>query len=536
MSSTTKGSAGTSVGCAGSVLGGARKLTIEHTKQENEERLDGIALGSSKKRSRTVDPSDDMYEPNVEDAVEVPPSTQKRQRTGKESMKVADIAVLPTVLEGSAKLVPSSASLLFSHNLPAPKVSELPSLRASYATEQAVDVDVDALSERTLRDHRRILELKEKIRLADERHFQECQKLQQDKQSMLLDTMMREKEHSRQLELLRREKVSLRQCKEAREQEVKKQDAQLVKERLARKEICEAMRFQHRKELETLNERIEHLETVNRTLEEDLDNLRQLEHERTASKHKRPRGLPPAYESLQKEKNRPPYMHHQDRGSFRDAALVDAAGDHYLNKLSDAYDGTNAPSSNTPGEEKKSTNSYTFYRASCNLKRACRNIQLERHHVDTVASDYDPFVRPTADNRDWFPTTSRAPTLREDTAVSIVKLVLDLGWRVVSVCALRPGKIELEAEQKTQIGIAYNEIDETMLNSLRHAFYHQPGHRDLMLFDLQHYYSQIDALRSALRQLRTGANIKFFPKSQEWLTEQVEVERANRAQRPTQPA
>lgn len=79
--------------------------------------------------------------------------------------------------------------------------------------------------------------------------------------------------------------------------------------------------------------------------------------------------------------------------------------------------------------------------------------------------------------------------------------------------------------------LAYKELDDCFHDALRHAFIlGKPDRPSIgVLHDYQYYLTQISSLRRSFNNLGAGLSCTLFTKSGEWLSEEVELERMNRA-------
>jgi hypothetical protein len=318
----------------------------------------------------------------------------------------------------------------------------------------------------------------------------------------------------------------------------------------------------------------EHLQNLNTTIQADIEELRSVEVETAMVRKDESRGLPPAYGNLDDEGRFPPYSLHADVGSMEVAHLKREIRRRFQGRISEVL-----------AESGKRSN--MFVCMSTALEEACQslgavldiadNVPVSQAHsqskrfitqqMRTVATAAEHITALTerlttkalakapveahvqlkgtssADKRAMRRerrsarnsiTLVQSPKGAPYVADRIAKLLLDLLWRAVAACELRPKSNSLSAQMfGTTLATKYTGVDEVFLAALRLAF-----SRSCSLASLQFYLTQLEILAKDLKGLgiamtpRIGnglAHFGFFAKTLAWLNDQVEKEREMRA-------
>jgi hypothetical protein len=318
----------------------------------------------------------------------------------------------------------------------------------------------------------------------------------------------------------------------------------------------------------------EHLQNLNTTIQADIEELRSVEVETAMVRKNESRGLPPAYGNLDDEGRFPPYSLHADVGSMEVAHLkreirrrfegriseVLAKRDRSLNMfvcmstaLEEACQSLGAVldiADNVPVSQAHSQSKRFITQQMRTVATAAEHITAltERLttkalakapaevHVQlkgTSAADKRAMRRERRSARNSI-TLVQSPKGAPYVADRIAKLLLDLLWRAVAACELRPKSNSLSAQMfGTTLATKYTGVDEVFLAALRLTF-----SRSCSLASLQFYLTQLEILAKDLKGLgiamtpRIGnglAHFGFFAKTLAWLNDQVEKEREMRA-------
>jgi hypothetical protein len=318
----------------------------------------------------------------------------------------------------------------------------------------------------------------------------------------------------------------------------------------------------------------EHLQNLNTTIQADIEELRSVEVETAMVRKNESRGLPPAYGNLNDEGRFPPYSLYADVGSMEVAHLkreirrrfegriseVLAKRDRSLNMfvcmstaLEEACQSLGAVldiADNVPVSQAHSQSKRFITQQMRTVATAAEHITAltERLttkalakapaevHVQlkgTSAADKRAMRRERRSARNSI-TLVQSPKGAPYVADRIAKLLLDLLWRAVAACELRPKSNSLSAQMfGTTLATKYTGVDEVFLAALRLTF-----SRSCSLASLQFYLTQLEILAKDLKGLgiamtpRIGnglAHFGFFAKTLAWLNDQVEKEREMRA-------
>lgn len=367
------------------------------------------------------------------------------------------------------------------------------------------------------------------------------------KQEMMLDIVKINEVADKKIKTLNREKYYLQ--KEAGEH---KGEIANIKLRL------DTLTSKYNKTLADMNaykDETEHLSAENKSLEEDVDALRQIENEEAARRLQQSQGLPPAYGSLNDKDQLPPYQQHRDSGAFDVASFKRSIRSQFITALLDAESRSQTLRSSTDPNAQASADASMFYCTSLALSDACRQLRTALDAAQSVLSTnfvelavkVNPGCLSTPETKREI---SRQIARRDYVADRIAKLILDLSWRVVSACELRPTILRLSSQDKAKVALAYKEADEVLLEALRQAFSGSDTsnngqrqqvapaeildtcvltRRPHIVYEYQDYLTQIEAICKRFANLHAGLSYRYFSKTDYWLCEQVEAERVNHA-------
>jgi endonuclease/exonuclease/phosphatase family metal-dependent hydrolase len=331
------------------------------------------------------------------------------------------------------------------------------------------------------------------------------------------------------------------------------------------KESLQRERFIRERAQDTTNAHqaeIEHLKAVNATMMSDLNELRELENE-VAAKHKDEHlGLPPAYGSLNDEDRFPPYSTHEDGGTIEVAHLkreIRQKFDAIVNKallsevekrsklelfgtladgLSKACFGLRrlldiAPS--IPVSCVRKPTDYGGYIES-QLRTLTDSIHEELlgpgNKNKSLELKHPKFMNDVLHHEPYTYLPGYAIMQRENSAPyvadRIAKLILELLWRFVTACEIRPGvgtspNAERTSQLIASIMLHFTQVDLVLLKALQLAFSHRTS-----TTKLQYHLSQLQGLNQLFMSQMFGqvANRRFLARTRIWLNEQVEKERA----------
>ena len=396
---------------------------------------------------------------------------------------------------------------------------------------------LDALEESLHKAYSEIEDLKDELVIVNKAHKQEHMMI---KQEMMLDILKANESADKRVSTLNREKHYLQLY--ANEQ---KKEAIEIKGRL------EALSTRYAKTLTDMNmyrQEAEHLQSLNKTMEEDLDELRRIENEDAAHRKKQAQGLPPAYGCLDDEDHQPPYVLHKDGGTFDIASLKRSVRAKFSHNLVDAQIRTNDLRSSICPNDKAKADMNIFWSASIALKESCARLKAALECAKTAyngsISELVAMCRlPGASKFKTKATITRefgrCNAHRDYIADRIAKLILELSWRVIGACELRPRTLRLTSEAKAKLGLAYRDVDDCLLEALRDACsssdekhgtpYEIRDRKAQALFEYQSYLTQVETLLKKFSGLRAGVSYQYFNKSMAWLCEKVETERFHQA-------
>ena len=419
--------------------------------------------------------------------------------------------------------------------------------------------------------HEQVLQQKRKIskleaELVKEREFtEEAQK--RVKQDMLLDIM---REHAKLKKVEDAADIAKRRHeKEVSEYKVKLEKA-IEKSLMERSQTLSAQSTAESYRLDT-----EHLQHVSDTLQTDLEELRVVEVEDKRARKDGRRDLPPAYGNLDDEERFPPYSQHADAGSIEIAHIKREIRRKFGNKIDEALakpeKGSNTFCRLSVALEEVSQDLNTILETAKDVPVSHAHAQSNRYITQqmrstdiseqliamkerlpttpammlAIAADaYDKRGKTTADKRTRrkeHKATRPTLTLIQNAnaapyvADRITKLLLDLLWRTVSACELRPRPRNLNALMfGPSLTVMHTSVDEVFAAALRLTF-----SKSHSLTAFQYYLTQLEMVAKKFKTLgaeMTGygvhnglSHFNFFSKTLLWLNEQVEKERELRA-------
>lgn len=265
-------------------------------------------------------------------------------------------------------------------------------------------------------------------------------------------------------------------------------------------------------------------------LEGDIAELRRIENDEAAKRRDNARGLPPPYGNLDDEEYLPPHSHTKDCGSLKVSALKMGIRTRF-ERDSVAAQARVAVLRESYADEEGIAGAELFCSLSKSLAECCYDLSRALEH----ASDFRATIYQKLTAR---PTTDRPKAARmliqigrvAFVAQRLVKLIIDLCWRMIGYHELKGTRISLAESDKAKAAVYHTQIDETALTAVRSAF------RDAKpLLDLQQYSTQLTALRERFLRFQTRTTYKFFDKSLQWLDEQIEKGREVKANAPPPP-
>ncbi|KAK4549840.1 hypothetical protein LTR36_005141 [Oleoguttula mirabilis] len=374
------------------------------------------------------------------------------------------------------------------------------------------------------------------------------------RQDMMLPLLQKDEELKKMTSTAKRyQQEVIRNAKEMRAQEAKHAEAKLkldaevkVQQGKAHRAECEARMWR---------EEVEHLQGMQRILEEDLDELRRIENEEVMHRRERRKKseLPPAYGSLDDEARIPPYQTHaKDSGALEVATFKRTLRDNFMKGLTAAQDQLDVATELSKDAHVAQTTMLIAFCAS--LADAARSLDdiLKRAkdvaniHVCTfVEQQGQPEERDSGveeGKATEYKTMCRQQTARaEYVADRIAKLLLDLTVRLLAALEVRPCAIRLTQADKASVALSWTAVDTSLSEALRRAFATRGTPAGTSnksdsskLMDLQLYLTQIQMLQSKLHMLfRLGSShathhcgsMHVLDKSWMWVVDQVEKER-----------
>jgi hypothetical protein len=310
--------------------------------------------------------------------------------------------------------------------------------------------------------------------------------------------------------------------------------------------------------IQGLQAEIDHLQDVNATITSDLHELRVLESEAAAKRKDQHLGLPPAYGNLDDEDRFPPYSKHEDGGTIEVAHLKREARQFFEVVITGALN----------SEVEKRSKLELLGTLAFGLNEVCDILQklldiapkvpvsLVRKpsdyggYIDLLLRSLVDSVREEGDaNRDYDTLECEHPKIINDirrcpayaylpgyaiiqkdasapyVADRIAKLLLELLWRCVAACEVRPGPGILflnsarTSELIASIMLHFTQVDSILTKALQLAF-----SRSISTTKLQYHLAQLERLNKTFKGelYEQVASRQFFGKSTEWLSEQVE--------------
>lgn len=337
------------------------------------------------------------------------------------------------------------------------------------------------------------------------------------KQDMLLD-IFREQEKRQKVEFqLAREKKHVIRLADHYAEKIKRLEAEKI---LERSKFLGAQQEANNWRLE-----VEHYQTLTGTLEQDIDELRQIENAAAAAAKEKQeaRSLPPAYGSLDDEDRFPPYGQCTDGGTLEIATIKREVRATFQRKAEAAQAKAAAMRSGSIIDQAFGE-SEILRSLSEALVEACARVHvllnratqvlITRHHpLEPAATSGSGFVTQHAGNAPFVPDR-------------LAKLIIDLCWRTLSTMDIRPTTLTLSPTQKSNLACQHTMIDDALLVVIQASFRERRT-----LLDLQYYLTQLIALRAQFLGVRTGISYMFFHKCTAWLADQVEKERELAANR-----
>jgi len=399
--------------------------------------------------------------------------------------------------------------------------------------------------------------------LVEQRAFTE-QAQNRVKQDMMMD-IMREREKLRKVEEAAKLAKRLHE-KEASEYKVKLEKA-AEKSLVERTQTLSAQRAIESYRLET-----EHLHHLNATQQSDLQDLRVVDVEDRRARNDGRRDLPPAYGNLDDEDRFPPYSQQADAGSIELANLKREVRRKFERKIDKAL-----------AKPDKGPNTFCLLSAALNHVSQClttilgfaKDTPVSRAYAQSIVSQISdnglsaqliatkdqlpvtpsalagaPIETPGGSNEK--PGTEKRKFRRQNRAARpivtliqsanaapyvadrITKLLLELLWRTVSTCELRPSQpSRFNAMFDHTLPVMHTSVDEAVIKALPLVF-----SKSHSLAAFQNYLTQFDILAKKFKTLGISmtpgthnalTHFDFFPKTLLWLNEQVEKERELKA-------
>ncbi|GAB7335345.1 hypothetical protein MBLNU13_g07735t1 [Cladosporium sp. NU13] len=398
--------------------------------------------------------------------------------------------------------------------------------------------------------------------LVEQRAFTE-QAQNRVKQDMMMD-IMREKEKLRKFE------EAGKLAKRLHEKEISEYKVKL--EKAAEKSLVERTRtLSAQRAIESYRLEAEHLQHLNATFQSDLQDLRVVDVEDRRARKDRRRDLPPAYGNLDDEECFPPYSQQADAGSIELANLKREIRRKFERKVDQAL-----------ANPDKGSNTFCLLSAALQdvsqslttILDFAKDVPVSHAHMQSITSqnrDDDARENFTSVKEllDRIPSAlAGAPILVPDRPIEIsatderkrrkqnkaarptaaliqsanaapyvadriTKLLLELLWRTVSACELRPGQGSVDAMFDHTLPVMHTSIDEAVVKALRLAFL-----KSHPLTEFQNYLTQFDILAKKFKTLGIGMTLgvhnalthfDFLPRTLLWLNEQVEKERELKA-------
>ena len=412
---------------------------------------------------------------------------------------------------------------------------------------KSLQSQIQELEDCKAQDQYYIAELQRQIREDSSTHQQEVTELQQDlmavKQDMMLDMLKVREDGEKKLQISCRAKMHVQQ-----------QADELKTETATLKQKVDTLTSKYTKALTdscSYRDEVEHLQAQKKSLEEDVDALRQIENEEAARREHLSQGLPPAYGELNDKDQLPPYSQHKDSGAFDVASFKKTVRSQFMHTLSDAESRRGTLRNSTQIRDLNEADNMMFYTLSIALCDACRQLRTALDAAQSVLSTHIIQLAAKANTKDLSDLTTKPEVKsqiarREYIADRVAKLILDLSGRVVAACALRPTILRLSSQEKAKLGLAYAEADQCLLEALRHAFSNSNGNTSKdpnevsetkslqdskaepkanVAYEYQGYLMQVQTAQDHFLSLGAGISYCYFSRAISWLEEQVETER-----------
>ncbi|KAK5112162.1 hypothetical protein LTR85_011595 [Meristemomyces frigidus] len=510
------------------------------------------------KRPRdATDADDDEYDPNdfVPMPASMPPPPRKSKR-GKTAAHSPLRQAHSDPVEGSSSLA-SSVTPAY----PPPASVQMRPHRSMKTTSPG-DAGVDELAERyypSIDDDtpaaRALARMKTQLDMTTQQLHQE-QALRnkrelQIRQDMMLPLLKKDEALKKTTELVKRYQAEyVRAVKEMQakekthaEEKVKLDLEMKVQQGKVIRAECEGRMWR---------EEVEHAQTLQRVLEEDMDELRRIENEEVVQRREKAKKgeLPPAYGSLDDEAQIPPYeTHAKDSGALEVATFKRTVREKFMKDIAAAQN----DSETTASLDDPSTAHAVMLKSFCaSLADAARNLdEILRRAKDVANIHFCAFVEKQGQPEDWTPgmadlkareyhTMYRQQTARSEyVADRIAKLILDLTYRLVAALEVKPYNIRLTPAIKAAISLSWTAVDTSLSSALRRAFNNRRGSTtsaasSSKLMDLQLYLTQIQMLQSKLHSLfrmdgshssHHCTSMHVLDRSWTWVVDQVEKER-----------
>lgn len=348
---------------------------------------------------------------------------------------------------------------------------------------QSAKRDLDVVQNALLQAEAQNTELK--------RALAECQgQMLRVKQDMMLNYIMQQDANVKKFCQAQKEKYYIQKCADTHK---------TVRLELEKKLNCMTDKFDSATDrANTLQHTSDHLQAVVKILYGDLDELRQLESEEVARRKKQKQGLPPAYQDHRKRDQRAPYDQHTDNGSFDENKLEDTVKEDFNDALRKAHNERIGYGKSDNISHKMKADSIIFTATANALAVACLRLR--------------PVLRSTDDMGEW-----------------IAEFLLELSWIAVSACEVRPATIHLTTQEKNRAGLAFREVDELLLETLKQGVDDVDPDYELLVYELQTYLTRTLALQKSFTMLHMRTGYDYFDKTVEWLSEKVEYERQRQA-------
>lgn len=316
------------------------------------------------------------------------------------------------------------------------------------------------------------------------------------KQDLMLDRLLYEEAEAKKHHALLREKCSIQNLATDRLQKLTETTQKL--------DTITAKWKQAQLRVDLHEEEHEHWNHAMKLLRSDLDDAMGLANVEAQRRRRTKEGLPPAYDKYQQCSNMPPYEHHDDAGEFDKTQFEEAIRKEFDVALKTAH-------------------------------KERMDLQESEHECQRFQGDSVLFVALSKCLQRTPTKLQTFVTSTEATGFWVSQFILELGWKAVSACELRPATIFLTPDEKAKAAIAFGDADEALLTALmKGVLGTSPGMEDggMVVYELQRFLSQTLALQRDLMNLDVRISYRYFEKSVEWLEAQVEMLRALQANLP----